>query len=415
MHQAFFSAPIQTIIDAAHNGQLEGVPFLSKPALIHRYLAPSPATPKGRMKRTKKGIRSTRPKTKKRKMAAAEQQPEAQEVDCRVVPPEGQQAANNVFCFAALADKQIGTMYTDATGALPVLSLDGMQYFFVAYDYDTNYIFAIPIPNLKDETIIEAFENVFNELSEKGHRPTFNVSDNQAAKPIKQFLQKENCKWQFVDPMNHRVNAAERAIQTYKNHFISGLRSIDDNWPLQLWDQMAEQAIITLNLLRTLRIDPKKSAYHQLNRQKYNWNALPLARPRFPSLALSLWLVDPEGPTITSSITLSSPVTVVSWLTVNARLMVTDDAPSWMMSGSPAMPISSAVKRTVSTSTYPLLLVIFSPPPVTDDVCVSRALAMVMSMTLSRVTLAATSTMSGFNLSTPSIIDSMHSGAIDLS
>ena len=55
------------------------------------------------------------------------------------------------------------------------------------------------------------------------------------------------------------------------------------------------------------------------------------------------------------------------------------------------MPISSAVKRTVSTSTYPLLLVIFSPPPVTDDVCVSRALAMVMSMTLSRVTLAATS------------------------
>ena len=33
---------------------------------------------------------------------------------------------------------------------------------------------------------------------------------------------------------------------------------------LQLWDQMAEQATITLNLLRTSRIDPTKSAYHQL-------------------------------------------------------------------------------------------------------------------------------------------------------
>ena len=45
---------------------------------------------------------------------------------------------NNIFCFAALADKQTGTMYTDQTGALPVRSLDGMKCFFVAYNYDTN-------------------------------------------------------------------------------------------------------------------------------------------------------------------------------------------------------------------------------------------------------------------------------------
>ena len=72
---------------------------------------------------------------------------EAPEVDCCVVPRDGTPIANNVFCYAALADKQLGTMYTDATGALPVLSLEGLQYFFVAYDYDTNYIFAIPIAN----------------------------------------------------------------------------------------------------------------------------------------------------------------------------------------------------------------------------------------------------------------------------
>ena len=39
-----------------------------------------------------------------------------------------------------------------------------MQYFFIAYDYDTNYIFANPINNLKDEIIIKAFKSVFNEL-----------------------------------------------------------------------------------------------------------------------------------------------------------------------------------------------------------------------------------------------------------
>ena len=55
--------------------------------------------------------------------------------------------------------------------------------------------FAKPISNLKDETIIEAFESVFNELKDKGHKPTFNVTDNQCTKPIKAFLKKENCKW----------------------------------------------------------------------------------------------------------------------------------------------------------------------------------------------------------------------------
>ena len=188
------------------NNQLEGIPFLSKPNLIRKYLPPSPATPKGRMKRPRTGLRSTRKKVaRKREVAAMRRAKKESE-------PDEKNEANNMFCFAALADKQTGTMYTDQTGALPVRSRDGMQYFFIAYDYDTNYIFAKPISNLKDESIIAAFESVFNELKDKGHKPTFNVTDNQCTKPIEAFLQKGNCKWQFVEPMNHRVNAAERAI-----------------------------------------------------------------------------------------------------------------------------------------------------------------------------------------------------------
>ena len=37
----------------------------------------------------------------------------------------------------------------------------------------------------------------------------------------------------------YRVNAAERAIQTFKSHFISGLCGTDGDWPLQLWDTMS--------------------------------------------------------------------------------------------------------------------------------------------------------------------------------
>ena len=68
-------------------------------------------------------------------------------------PPE-EDGVCNMFCYAALADKQTGTLYTDATGALPVKSLEGNQYYYVAYDYDRNYIFANPISDVKDNTII---------------------------------------------------------------------------------------------------------------------------------------------------------------------------------------------------------------------------------------------------------------------
>ena len=75
--------------------------------------------------------------------------------------PKNEPQADNIFYYAALADKQQGILYTDATGEFPEMSLDGKQYFSVAYDYDTNYIFALPIANVQDKTIIKAFNKVF--------------------------------------------------------------------------------------------------------------------------------------------------------------------------------------------------------------------------------------------------------------
>jgi hypothetical protein len=40
--------------------------------------------------------------------------------------------------------------------------------------------------------------------------------DNQAMKHIKKNLTEEECKLQLVEPHNHRKNAAEHAIQTFK-------------------------------------------------------------------------------------------------------------------------------------------------------------------------------------------------------
>ena len=64
---------------------------------------------------------------------------------------------HNIFCFAVLADQIKGTIYTDFTGALLARSLDGNQFFFIAYAYDPKYIYAIPIHSGSNDYIIVAF------------------------------------------------------------------------------------------------------------------------------------------------------------------------------------------------------------------------------------------------------------------
>ncbi len=116
---------------------------------------------------------------------------------------------HNIFCYATLADKTRGTIYTDSMGALPAKSNNGNQYFFITYAYDPNYIYALPIQSGSNEHIITAFQTVFNDLTEKGHKSIFNVTDNQAASDIETFLKQNDCTWQIVEPHNHRVNAAK--------------------------------------------------------------------------------------------------------------------------------------------------------------------------------------------------------------
>jgi hypothetical protein len=73
--------------------------------------------------------------------------------------------------------------------------------------------------------------------------------------------------YQLVPPHFHRRNAAERAIHTFKEHFIAGLAAVDPYFRLHLWDRLLPQAELTLNLLQTSRQHPQLSTaahYHGL-------------------------------------------------------------------------------------------------------------------------------------------------------
>jgi hypothetical protein len=81
-----------------------------------------------------------------------------------------------------------------------------------------------------------------------------------------------------VPPYSHRRNSAERAIRSFKDHFIAGLCSTDKSFPMHLWYRLLPQAVITLNMLRTSRINPKLSAATQIFGQ-YDFNRAPMATP----------------------------------------------------------------------------------------------------------------------------------------
>eukprot|EP00804_Cyclotella_cryptica_P022715 CCRYP_012502-RA/>CCRYP_012502-RA protein AED:0.41 eAED:0.41 QI:0/-1/0/1/-1/1/1/0/237 len=100
--------------------------------------------------------------------------------------------------------------------------------------------------------------------------------DNQCSKTIQKFIESSKAKIQLVNPDDHRVNAAERAIQTWKNHWLAGMGTLDPNCPIQLWCQFIEQGQDTLNMLRTSRVNPRLSAYAILDGQ-FEFDRTPLA------------------------------------------------------------------------------------------------------------------------------------------
>ncbi len=137
-------------------------------------------------------------------------------------------------------------------------------YVFVMYHYETNAIMVKAIKNLDNRSIYKAYKELFENLEAKGYKPKMNIMDNQATKYINKFPTAKDC-LQVVEPHNHWVNAAERAIQTFKDAFIAALASTDSEFPLQLWDKLAPQVQNTLNLLQRARINPNILAYEALN------------------------------------------------------------------------------------------------------------------------------------------------------
>jgi hypothetical protein len=148
----------------------------------------------------------------------------------------------------------------------------------ILYDYDSNAILAAPLRSRSEHDLVAAYTSLHQYLVDRGLKPQLQHLDNEAPGGLKQFMTQQGVQYQLVPPHNHRRNVAKRAVSTFKDHSIAGLSTTDKNWPMHLWCRLIPQALLTLNLLRQSRLNPRLSAEAQLN-GTFDFNATPLAPP----------------------------------------------------------------------------------------------------------------------------------------
>ena len=93
----------------------------------------------------------------------------------------------------------------------------------ILYDYNSNFIHAEAMKDRSGPEILT--EKAGQLLSSRGLCTQLQKLDNEASSALQQHLASVDVNFQLVPPHVHRRNAAERAIRTFKNHFIAGLCS----------------------------------------------------------------------------------------------------------------------------------------------------------------------------------------------
>ena len=123
--------------------------------------------------------------------------------------------------------------YGDLTGAFPFKSSRGNKYLYILYDYNSNAILVHPLKTRQAAKIKEAWETLYNRPCKHCHKISNFILDNEFSNDLKKSFNKYGVNYQFVLPHIHRANAAERAIRTFKAHFLAGLATCDPRFPIE--------------------------------------------------------------------------------------------------------------------------------------------------------------------------------------
>ena len=82
----------------------------------------------------------------------------------------------------------------------------------------------------KTKELIKAYQVIWKRWSETGvTSPNWHMMDNEAPEDFKAAIRQNGCREELTPADMHRPNAAERAIQTWKGHFIVIFAGVADD------------------------------------------------------------------------------------------------------------------------------------------------------------------------------------------
>eukprot|EP00804_Cyclotella_cryptica_P003838 CCRYP_020455-RA/>CCRYP_020455-RA protein AED:0.30 eAED:0.34 QI:0/0/0/1/1/1/2/0/650 len=177
---------------------------------VHKHFPQSEETQQGHMRNQHQGTRST-------KQALPQAEP------CTPLPQ-----LHDIFIQTYDTH---GTLYTDQTGTFPHLSSQGNRYQMILYHVDSNSIWAEPTKNKTEGELILARNRALQRMKACGIQPTRQVLDNEISAAYKLAITASGMTYQLVPPDDHRSNIAEKAIQTWKDHFIAVISGTDAKFP----------------------------------------------------------------------------------------------------------------------------------------------------------------------------------------
>jgi hypothetical protein len=252
-----------TLLTSIRNNNLVTFPGMSADN-VNKFFPESDETQKGHMKQSRQGVRSTKV-IDEDAMLEAETHPK---------PTPGIKIKD---VYLRVFDTTKKAMYSDQIGRFPITSAGGHKYTMVAVELDGNYIDAKPMKSRSARELTEAYTRIYARWKATGVIcPNWHILDNEAPEEFLEAIRENGCRVEKTPADMHRRNIAERAIQTYKGHFIATMAGVSDDFPIHQWHELVPQIVLTLNLLRQSHVAPNILAY-AYHHGTFDYNRMPLA------------------------------------------------------------------------------------------------------------------------------------------
>ena len=112
----------------------------------------------------------------------------------------------------------------------------------ITYHCDSKKILKAPFVNRKEKHRIRAYNSIMQKLADRGHHVEVQILDNEVSSEFKKTIVKDwVASYQLVTPNVNRRNIVERAIRTFKAHFLEIIAGVDPYFPKFMWYNLLVQ------------------------------------------------------------------------------------------------------------------------------------------------------------------------------